>query len=167
MSKNYTLEAEKDSDAEEVIALLNLLGGETDYMPFGKDGYNMTAEEHIGLMKSRITVVAKSKADGKIVAHGFVMAYPWHRCHVFYFGVGVLKEHWRQGIGSAILEYSCTKAMDAGAEKMTLDVNPENKGALKCYENYGFEVEGHLKKEFKTANGKYHDALIMSKWLDK
>ena len=168
MSPDYVLEPEKDSDAEEVIAFFNRLGGETDYISFGENEYApKTPEEHKEYQKGRITVVARSKIDGKIAGHGFVLPNQRRCSHVYYFGVAVLKAHWRKGIGSAIMHHVCEKAIEAGAEKITLNVDPENKGAVKCYENYGFQIEGCLKKEFKVSDEKYCDSLVMSKWVGK
>ena len=51
-----------------------------------------------------------------------------------------------------------------GAEKMYLDLNAENEGALRMYEALGYEVEGRLKREI-LIDGQYIDLILMGKHL--
>lgn len=47
-----------------------------------------------------------------------------------------------KGVGAVLLEDAITRARDAGATSVTLDVDDKNVGAQRLYERYGFEVTG-------------------------
>lgn len=67
---------------------------------------------------------------------------------------------WRnQGIGRKLLEAMIAKALDLGAEKMTLEVRIGNTVAQKLYEQYGFVTIARLRHYYLDTGD---DALVMS-----
>ena len=56
--------------------------------------------------------------------------------------VAVTPEARGKGVGAVLLEDAITRARDAGATSVTLDVDDKNVGAQRLYERYGFEVTG-------------------------
>ena len=50
---------------------------------------------------------------------------------------------------------------DEKLHKIYLRVLPENKRAIRCYENVGFKTEGYL-KDSVLIEGKYHDIMLMA-----
>ena len=56
--------------------------------------------------------------------------------------VAVKPEVRGKGVGAVLLEDAITRARDAGATSVTLDVDDKNVGAQRFYERYGFEVTG-------------------------
>ena len=67
----------------------------------------------------------------------------------------------KKGIGKALLEKIIEIAKQTEMEKISLEVNEENKVAIHLYENSGFEKIGIRKKYY---NGK-NNAIIMTKVL--
>jgi ribosomal protein S18 acetylase RimI-like enzyme len=56
--------------------------------------------------------------------------------------VAVMPEARGKGVGAVLLEDAITRARDAGATSVTLDVDDRNVGAQRFYGRYGFEVTG-------------------------
>lgn len=95
-------------DAEKIITYLAQVGGETDYLSFGKEGLpistaeeekfiqNMKEEEH-----SVLYVVWK---NGEIVGDASLNGFSRRMSHRAEFGISVVKSEWGQGIGSALLQ---------------------------------------------------------------
>ena len=54
------------------------------------------------------------------------------------------------------------KAIELGAQKIVLTVCDENLAAVSLYQKLGFEIEGKLRKHFKTTDGRLLDELVMS-----
>jgi ribosomal protein S18 acetylase RimI-like enzyme len=81
------------------------------------------------------------------------------------YGVYVVKEYRGQGVGKKLMDSVLEQIQKSGdVVKISLTVNPEQKAAVKLYQNYGFEVVGHLKKEI-FVDGRFYDELIMEKLL--
>ena len=95
-------------DAEKIITYLAQVGGETDYLSFGKEGLpistaeeekfiqNMKEEEH-----SVLYVVWK---NGEIVGDASLNGFSRRMRHRAEFGLSVVKSEWGKGIGSALLQ---------------------------------------------------------------
>lgn len=83
--------------------------------------------------------------------------------HKVEFGVCVLEEFWRYGIGKNLLLESIQWADKNEIKKMTLNVLETNENAIKLYKKYGFEVEGILKKDKLLSDGNYYNTILMSR----
>lgn len=94
-------------DAEKMIEYLNVVGGESENLLFGKDEFNLTVEkemEHIksissddnilmilGTINNDIVSIAQiSRPNRKRIAHNSEIA------------ISVKKDYWKNGIGSAV-----------------------------------------------------------------
>ena len=67
----------------------------------------------------------------------------------------------KKGIGSGILEWLMKKAVEMGAERMTLEVRVSNVAAMHLYESHGFHIYGK-RNGYYSDNGE--DAYIL--WCD-
>ncbi|MEM1112545.1 MAG: GNAT family N-acetyltransferase [Pseudomonadota bacterium] len=81
--------------------------------------------------------------------------------HCASLGMGVLKEHRRQGIGSALLDAVTRAALVRGFSRLELEVFANNRAAIALYEKYGFELEG-TKRRARCIDGVFQDVLIMA-----
>ena len=61
---------------------------------------------------------------------------------------------------SKIIEYCFD---EKGFEKLFMHIHPENLAAKKVAENCGFELEGTIRKDYKTPSGKLVDLLYYGK----
>jgi len=81
--------------------------------------------------------------------------------HCGRLGMGVLKVHRRQAIGTKLMERTITKAKERGMERIELEVFASNTAAINLYEKWGFVVEG-VKKKARKLDGLYDDLIVMS-----
>jgi ribosomal-protein-alanine N-acetyltransferase len=74
--------------------------------------------------------------------------------------LGVLRDHRRTGIGSALLDGVCIEAQARGAECVILEVAVDNAAARALYTVSGFTVVGHRRNYYCQA-GRLVDGLIL------
>lgn len=75
--------------------------------------------------------------------------------------LAVHKSARRCGVAAALVQAAMTRAYDAGADRMLLDVAEDNAGALALYKRAGFSEEGRRKRYYGDV-----DAVLMSRKLD-
>ena len=86
--------------------------------------------------------------------------------HVCNAGYMVSVEARGKGVGRAMCLHSQTEALKLGFKAMQFNlVVSTNKGAIKLWQDLGFETVGTLPKAFKHSSLGYVDALVMYKWL--
>ncbi len=73
-------------------------------------------------------------------------------------------ESTRQGIGAKLLRHLVHVARRHDADVIFLEVRPSNKGAIKLYQNEGFNELGRRRDYYPTAQGR-EDALIFARTL--
>lgn len=153
-------------DAENMIEYLNIVGGESDNLLFGKDEFHLTVEQEreyinslsnnpnvlmiLGVIDNNIVSVAQiSSSNRKRIAHNSEIA------------ISVKKEYWRQGIGSAMMEELIRFAKKHGKIKnISLGVKSSNKKAIILYEKFGFQKVGFHKNYFNI-DGDFDDEILM------
>jgi ribosomal-protein-alanine N-acetyltransferase len=74
--------------------------------------------------------------------------------------LGVLSDHRRCGIGSAILDSVCGEARLRGAERIVLEMASDNEAARALYAGRGFTVVGRRRNYYRRAE-RLVDALIL------
>lgn len=82
-------------------------------------------------------------------------------------GIGILKEYWNSGLGSAMMNYLIETAESLGYEQIELTVYEDNTRAFHVYQKYGFKVYGCIPRAFKLKDGTYRDAIEMALDLRK
>jgi len=78
----------------------------------------------------------------------------------FLFGMYVLPEHRRQGVGRALLEALISRAGEIGVRQVNLTVNSENRAAVLLYESCGFEQFGLERDAFRIGDGFFDTAYM-------
>ena len=81
--------------------------------------------------------------------------------HVADIGLMVAQPYRRRGVGRALLEMAVEWARASGVNKLELHVFPHNEAAIKLYESFGFEREGHRKRHYRRGQ-EYVDAILMA-----
>ncbi len=71
----------------------------------------------------------------------------------------------RSGVGRSLLDQFQQICISKGAESIVLEVSTENTVAKSFYLARGFHHVGTRKKYYKTQNGAFTDALVLSKSL--
>lgn len=75
--------------------------------------------------------------------------------------LAVAEQFRRHKIGGGLLGAAIADAVNHKAENFTLEVEPDNKGAIALYESFGFETVGRRKNFYPDGS----DAICMTKKL--
>lgn len=159
------------SDAKALIEYLNVIGGESDFLTFGKDEFERSIyEEEVFIenaLKKENALFIIAEVNGKVVGNlNFSGGARERTAHVGEFGVSVLKEYWGNGIGEELIKYLIAWSKDSGIiRKINLRVRTDNTPAIKLYKKFGFLEEGKRKRDF-LINGKFYDSLLMGLMID-
>ncbi|WDV44585.1 GNAT family protein [Clostridiaceae bacterium M8S5] len=164
--RNATLE-----DAKELIELLNKGGGQTDFLPFGKDEYSLSVKELQNMLErfskrdNLLYIVAEinSKIIGML---NFRSNNSKKTKHVGELGIMIDKESWGLSIGTHLINYLIVWAKANGITKINLRVREDNARGIRLYKKMGFVEEGILTKE-NFSNGKYYSCVFMGLDLEK
>ena len=84
--------------------------------------------------------------------------------HCGTLGMGILRDHRRQGIGTRLMELTIGAAKARGMERVELEVYASNVPAISLYEKRGFVHEG-VKRRARKIDGVYDDILVMALFI--
>lgn len=166
---DIVIERAAPEDAEEILAYLRTVGGETDNLSFGSEGLPFTVEEEREFLQMQNTMHSAmfvAKRNGRIVGDASFSGTLRDRMrHRGSLSIAVLKAEWGKGIGAMLLEQIIAFARDtAHAEIISLEVRSDNERAIRLYQKFGFEKIGCFKGFFKI-NGQYVDFDLMNLYL--
>lgn len=151
-------------DAEKLIAFLVQVGGETDYLSFGKEGLPVSTEAEKKLIQSikegEHSVLYLAWKGEEIIGDASLSGFPRRMSHRSEFGISVAKSEWGQGIGSALLQKCIEYAKTHEIELLNLEVRSDNRRAIQLYERFGFRKIGNSPAYFKI-DGEYYDFDLM------
>ena len=166
-NQTLTVSFPEPEEAQDIIDYLNLVGGESNYLLFGKNEFPTTAE-------NEAKIIANWKVSGRnlmlrgLMNNEVVSVLTLDRPsrprlkHLGQMGISVRKDFWNIGVGSKMIasmfEWIKENALDL--TKITFEVVDENKHALALYEKFGFKKEG-FKTRGSFVNGKYYNNFIM------
>ena len=162
-------EAEID-DAEKMISYLNIVGGESDNLMHGPDGFKVPVEA----VKRRIqashdadnSIILIALAGEKIIARAELDGYPGARLHHnARFSISVRKDYWNMKIGTMLMTKIIERAREMKLLNIMLEVVADNKAAIALYHKMGFSDVG-IYRNYWYANNAYSDAIVMQKCLD-
>lgn len=165
-----TLRRSRPFDAPQVLKYLNLVGGESDNLMFGKDGYRhltlaQEAEHLEKLAQAPNTLSLVGFISGEIVSLSQIRGEaPQRAAHNFELSITVAKAYWRLGVGSVAMAEMIRFAKERGARVIHLGVRAGNGAAIKLYEKFGFERAG-VHRDFFNIDGVYHDEILMDLYL--
>ena len=151
-------------DAKKLIEYTGIVGSQTEYLSFGKEGIGVSLEEEEafirGIVENPKSVMYLAWKEGEIVGCSDIRSLPNKMSHRADFGITVVKSEWRKGIGSMLLEKCISFAKECGLEIINLEVMSENTRAVSLYKKFGFVKTGKTPACIK-ANGRYIDADTM------
>ncbi|WP_422485393.1 GNAT family N-acetyltransferase [Gudongella sp. DL1XJH-153] len=159
------------SDAREIIEYLQKVGGESDFITFGKDEFDKTiAEEEMfieNISKTKNALFILAEMDGKIIGNLSFAGGPRKRIeHVGEFGVTVLKDYWGIGVGTALVKELIQWSRDSGIiRKINLRSRTDNFSAISTYEKLGFVQEGIRTRDL-CIDDKFYDSICMGLEID-
>lgn len=152
-------------DAAGLLLHISLVGGETDFLSFGKNAFNISEEreakfiERFRTAKNDVMLVA---LDGdKVVGNAVLEAERIPRySHRATLSVTVLKEYWGRGIGTELIKRLIEFAKSTSLSVVSLEVRADNSRAITLYEKFGFKKIGVYEQYFKIGE-RFFDAILM------
>ncbi len=159
-------------DAPALLAYIDEIAGETEYLGFGRGEFDMTEEEEFKFLEEKreapnslfLLALIGEEIVGEL---GYSGGHRKRTRHTGELGITVRKRCWGMGIGSMLLDNLMVWAR--GTEivtKLDLLVRTDNERAIQLYERKGFEREGRIRRAIRI-DGRYHDALCMGLILDQ
>ena len=155
-----------NEDFEQIWPVIHEVLRTGDTYPFAPDTSQKEAF-HIWMEKPRATYVAV--LDDDIVGTYYIKAnQPGLGAHVCNCGYMVRRSARGKGIGRAMCLHSLREARSLGFKAMQYNlVVSTNTGAVKLWQNLGFDIIGTLPKAFHHRKEGFVDAFVMYQWLDE
>ena len=154
----------RPEDAKTLIAYTKQIGGESDNLTFGADGFPVTVEKEREILQSMHddshSAMLGVWCGDDLIADGSLNRLPRRMSHRAELGMTVKKAYWNQGIGSMLMEHLIQHAKSNGLELIYLEVRYDNAAAIHLYEKYGFRQTGTLPAYFKIGDT-YIDFISM------
>lgn len=162
-----TLRNGTEHDGEQVLEVFNKTHAETDFMLTYPDENSFTVSQESDFLKEKteskneIEIVAE--INGKIVGTAGIEAVGrnFKVRHRADFGIGILREYWGLGIGSALTRACIECARAAGYSQLELNVLAENKAAAALYEKLGFKEYGRNLQGFRSRITGFQELIYM------
>ena len=163
----YTIRSAEPEDAPGMLQYMKIMLGETPFLMRTPEEFNYTAEEEADILAGRRNdprgLMLVAELDGQIIANAAISSHGaksrlLHRAEL---GISVLKDYWRRGIGSALMERLIAFAEQSGYEQIELTVESKNRRALGLYLRYGFMVYGTRPHGMKYPDGSYDNDYLM------
>ncbi len=153
-------------DAAAMLAYLECVSGESDFLTFGPGEFELTeAQEAAHLQYVRdapdqLHIVATAGAE-IVGCLTFTTGRRQRVRHSGEFAISVRQSHWGRRIGALLLDTLIDWARACGTiRKISLRVRPDNVRGVALYREKGFVVEGTLRREI-CIGGEYFDLLYM------
>ena len=162
---NVIIKEATPADAQQLIAYMNIIGGETNNLTYGAEGMGISIEaerqflENLGNDPHSVFYCAW-KGD-KLIGTANLSGMPRRMSHRAEIGISVLKEEWNNGIGALLMQQLIEYAKNHGIEIINLEVRSDNAAAIHLYEKFGFRKTGTIPAFFKIGN-EYIDFDIMN-----
>ncbi|OMC84525.1 GNAT family N-acetyltransferase [Viridibacillus sp. FSL H7-0596] len=165
-----TIKEATRNDAQQMINFYNVVGGETDFLSFGKNEFNRDVEEYKKFIDStsleQNSIILIATLEDVIIGIASINSSQKDRTkHVGTLGIVVSEQLVGQGLGRILMEELINWATSNGVtKKISLVTREDNTFAIELYEKLGFEKEGLLKKE-NFINGVYYNTLVMGLFI--
>lgn len=168
--KKAVLRAPKTEDAAETVEYLNKACGETDFLARYPEENFFTEEAEKKYIEANLnnpdTMMIVCTVDGKMAGNCQIVFMntlkTGHRAAVM---IGLLREFWGLGIGSAMFEQLISAAKERGISQLELEMIEGNLRAEALYRKMGFEEVARMPDAFRFRDGTSHSAVFMRKVL--
>ncbi len=166
-----TLRQAEVRDAEQLLAFVEQIAGESENITFGPGEFHMSIDEERVFLQQNAEASGSlyliAEVDNEIVGTlTFNVGKRLRLQHAGEFGISVVRAYWNSGIGSHMLAYLLSWARQKGTiRKINLRVRVDNLPAIHLYEKYGFIQEGRITREFYL-HGAFIDSYVMGLQLD-
>ena len=159
-------------DAANLIAFLNQVGAESDYMTLDEAGILMDEGQMASFIQhqteSENQLYLLALLDDEIAGLVSITADFHERIrHIGQVFIVVKKAFWNQGLGRILLEEALAWAENNSIlRRLELTVQVRNERAVHLYKELGFEIEGLQKRGAYLTEGIFLDVYLMGKLID-
>jgi RimJ/RimL family protein N-acetyltransferase len=162
MVTNVTVTRAVEDDAAEILDLLRQVSEETDYLSFAPGRLGISLDEEKAYLRSLddpgAGTMLKAVVDGAIAGTaGITRGKSLRTAHAGVVGISVVRKHWGQGIGRALMHGIVNEGVRLGLRRLSLTVRADNARAIALYESIGFRHEGRLVGAFAVGETLYDD----------
>lgn len=165
-----TIRPAAPEDAEKILIYMNQVGGESDYLTFGKDECKLTVEQERkfieSIQKLPTSVMLLGLIDETIISIASINTPSKPRlAHNADLAISVCKDYWDFGVGTFVIQELINFAKSTKTiSVVSLSVMSENQRAIHLYEKFGFSQYGLFEKWMKV-NDHYMDAVLMNLYI--
>lgn len=154
------------ADAQSIIDFYNIVGGESDFLSFGKNEFIRSPDEYANYIE---TVAAEDNSimllaviNGAIASIATINSSQRARSlHNGTLGIVISEQYTGYGLGKKMMmELIQWAKQNSITKKISLVTREDNLRAIDLYEKLGFEEEGRLKND-TYMNGRYYSAVLM------
>lgn len=158
-----------EDDAKAMIEYLNIVGGESDNLMHGANGFRVPIERVENFIKMAnsskhsivLIAIVGNQIVGRAALQGNENARTQHRANL---SISVKKDFWHQGIATKMISELIAFSKEAGISVIELEVISDNHNAIALYEKLDFEKIGVYKNYF-CIDGKMKNAILMNLYL--
>lgn len=153
-------------DARRLVAYVEQISGESDFLGFGPGEFGIGVEKEEEILEDYRTTGHKlylvACMAEEIIGTLSYEAGKWPRlAHCCGIGMSVRRDHWDQGVGSALLDELIRRCRAGGViKKINLRVRADNERAIHLYRKKGFVQEGTITMD-TCVEGRYYDHHLM------
>jgi RimJ/RimL family protein N-acetyltransferase len=164
--QTLTIRTAKKDDALNLINYVSKVGGESDFLTFGKNEFNITVEKEEAILESHLEVENKiyliAEIENEIVGSlNYSGGIKQRTKHTGEFGISVAKKYWGLGVGKELIKYMIDWAKESNVvRKINLRVREDNETAISLYTKLGFKKQGVISRDFYV-NDKYYCSICM------
>ncbi|MFD1928329.1 GNAT family N-acetyltransferase [Sporosarcina siberiensis] len=156
--------------AKQIIDFYNVVGGETDFLSFGKDEFKRTIEDYKDFIEStrleQNSIILLAIHNDEIISIATISSSQKVRVkHVGTLGIVISEKFIGVGLGKEMmLQLIQWASSNSITKKISLVTREDNTVAIKLYEKLGFKEEGLLIKD-NCINNVYYNSLIMALFI--
>ena len=168
--KEIIIREATQEDAQAMIKFYNIVGGETDFLSFGKNEFSRSLPDYKNFIKStkaeHNSIILLATMDDEIISIASITSSQKLRTkHIGTLGIVIAEKHCGFGLGRTLMEELVEWARGNGTtKKIHLVTREDNERAIKLYKKVGFKEEGLLEQD-TYINGVYYNTLIMGLML--
>jgi ribosomal protein S18 acetylase RimI-like enzyme len=105
--------------------------------------------------------------DGAVVAFAALSPGVERMSHVADLRLVVAGSARGRGLGRAVARRMVLEAVQQGFKKVTVDVAAENEGAIRMFQEIGFQPEALLRDHLCDPSGELHDLVVLAHAVDE
>jgi L-amino acid N-acyltransferase YncA len=99
--------------------------------------------------------------DGVVGVVGVVPLLGWSD-HVGEVRLVVAPDHRRSGVGRSLARWALVAAVEAGLQKLIVEVVAEQEGAVAMFQSLGFRAEAMLRDHIRARDGQTRDLILLA-----